>query len=130
MDNDTEISPVTQKIAYLKMPTIAAVISLIGVVILTVTNNPGSGGPVVILLFLLLVFLGSLSIVVIVLQLLVRFIGKAEISLVRLLYTSVAAASGIVFLIGLQTLRQLQLVDVILVVFFEVLLNFYLLRRF
>lgn len=94
------------------------------------SRNPGQGGPFIILAFLFLVFLFVFLLSLII----VRAVGlrtkNGSFSRVRILYVSVAVAAGAVFLVGLQTLRQLQLIDLILVLIFEILLNFYLLRRF
>lgn len=98
--------------------------------VLITTKDPGQGGPLVVLLFLLLVFLLLLLGSVAVLTVVARKTKAGNLSWLRLLYTSVAIAAGAVFLVGLQTLRQLQVIDIVLVVVFEVLLNFYLLRRF
>ena len=102
---------------------------LLAILWLVLTKSPGEGGPTVILLFLLLTFVLILSSSMAVL----RFLSaktSLRFSWIRVLYTSVAIAAGIVFLVGLRTLRQLQVVDVVLVMTFELLLNFYLLRRF
>jgi uncharacterized membrane protein len=78
---------------------------------------------------LLLTFLLALLSSITVLRLIEQKLSK-KFSWLRVLYTGVALAAGIVFLIGLKTLRQLQAIDVALVLVFEFLLNFYLLRRF
>ena len=98
--------------------------------ILLITNNPGSGGPMVILFFLALLFIFFVSFAGILIQFVARIFKLADFSTSRLLYTSVIIAAGCIFLVGLQTLRQLQSIDVILTLLFEVVLNFYLLRRF
>lgn len=108
---------------------IIAAACLLAILWLVLTKSPGEGGPTVILLFLLLTFVLVLSSSMAVL----RFLSaktSLRFSWIRVLYTSVAIAAGIVFLVGLRTLRQLQVVDVVLVMTFELLLNFYLLRRF
>lgn len=115
---------------YTRLPLAVASVSIIGLISLVVSSDPGHGGPIVILFFLLLTFIACLSLVAVLIQLLVGLFGKKLFSWVRILYTSVAISSGVLFLIGLQTLKQLQLVDIVLVVVFEVMLNFYLFRRF
>lgn len=102
----------------------------IGVTIQLFTQDPGKGGPVTILIFLLLVFIFSLCITDVVLTILVKVCKQKPFSWLRRLYTGVAVASGVVFLLGLQSLGQLQFVDICLLFIFEGLLNFYLLRRF
>ncbi len=109
---------------------IAGILIVIGALSLIVfTKDPGQGGPLVVLSFLLLVFLLVLLLSITMLRLLEKNLSK-KFSWLRVLYTGVAIAAGVVFLIGLKTLRQLQAIDVALVVVFEFLLNFYLLRRF
>lgn len=91
--------------------------------------SPG-GGPFIILIFLAFLFVFFVSLTYILLQNTTRLLKRTNFSTIRILYTSVVIATGGVFLVGLQTLRQLQPVDVILTVLFEIVLNFYLLRRF
>lgn len=125
-DNITEAMGQT---LYTKLSIIGGVVSLLGVIFVLTTRGPG-GGPMVILLLLSLLFAFLLSIVSIFIQIGGRLLGIKEFSGPRLLYTAVLIAAGIVFLVGLQTLRQLQLIDVVLMTVFELVLNFYLLRRF
>lgn len=130
MENNNETIQSVAKPSHFRIPTVGVLASLVGVIILVTTQTPGSGGPMLVLLFLLLAFVGILSVTSLIIQGATRFFGISSFTWVRLLYTSVAIASGVVFLIGLQTLRQLQVVDVALALVFEILLNFYLLRRF
>ena len=115
---------------YLKPLLLVLISSLIALIFVVTTKDPGSGGPAMILFFLFWVFLTFLSAWALILQGGVQLLQFRQFSWVRLLYTSVSLAVGSVFLVGLQTLGQLQLIDVILVVIFELVLNFYLLRRF
>ena len=98
--------------------------------ILLLTKNPGTGGPVVILtlltLLFMIIFLSSLA----ALYAIRLKMGAGIFSPLRMLYTSVAISVGAIYLIGLQTLGQVSLIDVVLVIIFELLLNFYLIRRF
>lgn len=105
-----------------------AVTSLLGFLILG--TQPGEGGPLLVLAFLLLVFLQTTLLSLTLLSLVQRLKKKPALSWTRLIYTSVVIGMGVVFLVGLQTLRQLQAIDFILVFAFELLINFYLLRRF
>lgn len=102
-------------------------ILLIGIL---VSQDPSGGGPMLILVFLSVLFIWLLSVVWIFIHFLSTKVGGDKLSSVRRLYTSVAIATGLIFLVGLQTLRQLQVADIVLVLVFELLLNFYLLRRF
>lgn len=116
--------------AGLLKPLFAAIsLIILAMAWLITTSTPGEGGPMVILLFLLLTFFLALFVSMVALRISER-LTALRFSWLRILYTSVAVAAGIVFLVGLRTLRQLQVVDVVLVVTFELLLNFYLLRRF
>lgn len=112
-----------------RLPIIGSLLSFIGLFVYGASQHPGRGGPVVILGFLLLVFVAFTSLSALGLQLIAR-IFKIKFTPIRLAYTAILLGLGIVFLVGLQTLHQLQVIDVILLVLFEVLLNFYVLRRF
>ena len=106
------------------------ILAIAATVFFLLANNPGEGGPTVVLIILGLQFL-----VIMLLSLTVLYIARTKFKLLmfsrlRMLYTSVAIAVGIVYLIGLQTLGQASLIDIILVLTFEALLNFYLIRRF
>ncbi len=127
MEKDIEILKESESTTVTKLLAASVVGSIMGLLIIITTKSPGQGGPIVVMLFLLFIFMCTLSFTVSML----RFIGrKLGMSGVRILYTSVAIAAGAVFLVGLQTLRQLQVVDLVLILVFELLLNFYLLRRF
>jgi len=103
--------------------------TVLGLATVVLTKDPGEGGPLVVLLFLLLLFLLALLTSVLILRVVERKFSK-RFSRIRVLYTGVALAAGVVFLIGLKTLGQLQAIDIALVFVFEFLLNFYLIRRF
>lgn len=128
--DDIENLKNTRRIEYFHLPLVGLITSMFGILAIITTKDPGSGGPIIIMIFLLLSFIFSLSILGLLLQYLVRIFHAPPFSWGRLLYTSVALAAGVVFLIGLQTLHQLQLIDAILVFVFELVLTFYLLRRF
>lgn len=113
----------------LKWEITGSTISTLGLIFAVLLLNPGRG-PITILLFLALLFLAVLSIASLLIQLIGTRILNKQYSMIRTLYTAVLIASGVVFLVGLQTLGQLQIIDVILVIIFEALLNFYIIRRF
>lgn len=128
MDEDSIAPP--SKVKFIRLPSYGLVVSLLILLIIITTKDPGGGGPVMILFFLFWIFLACLSLWALVLQTIAHIFRFQQFSLMRLLYTSVSLAAGSVFLVGLQTLRQLQLIDLILLGIFELVLNFYLLRRF
>lgn len=105
-------------------------VSLAALIATVTMFNPGTGGPVVVLFFLASVFIFSLSGASLVIQEVSFRIFKKKHYHIHLFYFSILVATGVVFLVGLQTLGQLELIDVVLVVVFEVLVNFYILRRF
>lgn len=100
------------------------------IAVITVVTNPNEGGPIVVLLFLLAIFLFLFSFLFTAVRLIVQIFSISKFSLYKLIYVALSLAIGIVFLIGLQTLQQLRLIDVVLVAVFELLLNFYIVRRF
>ncbi|MFO0970905.1 MAG: hypothetical protein U0520_00955 [Candidatus Saccharimonadales bacterium] len=116
--------------SYRKTPFVVGFLSILGIVAVLTTTNPGEGGPMAILLFLALLFTLFVASSHIVIEFAAKILKLKAFSNLRLLYTSVVIALGCVFLVGLQTLRQLQLVDIALTVVLEIVLNFYLLRRF
>lgn len=128
MDSDSQIEK-ERLIQYKKLPLVGLLISVIGISFVIIAQTP-ERGPVVVMIFLLLLFIGYMAMISLVIQVTRSIFAKKSFSWTRLLYTSVALAGGAIFLTGLQTLRQLQSIDVILVLVFELVLNFYLLRRF
>ena len=127
---DEDLTPETSKAKFMRIPAYGLLISTLVLLFVVTTKDPGSGGPVMILFFLFWVFLACLSLWALLLQFVTNLLKLRNFSWARLLYTSVALAAGSVFLVGLQTLRQLQLIDLVLLGIFELVLNFYLLRRF
>lgn len=115
---------------YRKTPFVVAFLSLFGIAVVLTNTNPGEGGPMTILLFLALLFTLLVACSHVVMESAAKILKLKEFSNIRLLYTSIVIALGCVFLVGLQTLRQLQPVDVALTAVLEIVLNFYLLRRF
>ncbi len=125
--DDTE-----QRKLRLAMPPIwGAILSSAGLLWLLVTTDPGEGGPRLVLLFLAAVFVLLLSCFSLLIQIVGHLVRSGtKQSWYRILYSATVLSFGVVFLLGLQTLGQLRLIDVILVALFEVVLNFYILRRF
>lgn len=100
--------------------------SLVG---LMVSRRP-EDGPLFVILVLALIFFTAMTVSSLALRVFSSYFKAAALSGVRILYTSLVIAVGLIYLIGLRTIGQLQVIDVALVVVFELLLNFYLLRRF
>ncbi len=90
--------------------------------------NPLQIGPNGILGFFFLLYLLSSVVALIGLKAL-KLLFKIKISVVKLLYLSATIAFAPVMLMALNTLNQLQIMDIILVVTFEFLTLFYIFRR-
>lgn len=133
MDNDVEDveekRPPRINKKFLKLSAVASTVSLIILICFSTLTNPNSG-PVTILIFLLLSFIFFSSLATVVVQLISAPMLKKPLALNRLLYTSFVLGVGGVFLVGLQTLGQLQLIDVVLALMFEAIVIFYFFRRF
>ncbi len=125
-----ELPPERRRLPYGGLPFKGLVVSSLILAIIVATKNPVSGGPRVIILFLSVLFLVLVNIFALLLQTIWMFYSKQDYSWSRLLYCAVTLAIGVVFLIGLQTLNQLRVVDAVLVVAFEVVVQFYIIRRF
>ena len=99
-------------------------------VFLLVSTDPFEAGPTTVLVFLSLVFILTFNIVY-------PMLGWARLaegfnfapSKTAAYYSGIIDSAGVIFLVGLKTLAQLQLADVLLVACFEILANFYVLRR-
>ena len=128
-DSDSEINQV-ERVKFSKIHLLLLASSTLGLLYLLLSHNAASGGPVLILVFLFFLFVFVFSLANIASNLVVKLVGLKKPSVLRELYTGVSIAAGFVFLVGLMTLNQLQLADVVLVIAFELLLNFYLFRRF
>jgi hypothetical protein len=112
-------------------PIWGALISIAALLWLLVTSDPGQGGPRLVLAFLAAVFVLLLSCFFLLIQMVGYLLRSGnQRSWYRILYSATVLSFGVVFLLGLQTLGQLRLIDVVLVAVFEVVLNFYILRRF
>lgn len=135
MNKKQEISGTDDDITTVKrsgMPRVQLMFTavlLFSIGVLVVTTRPSSGGPIVLLMFLGLVFLLLLNVVYLTLKLLTSSFGLRFGSQQNLVISVSLVVGGIV-LLGLQTLGQLGVVDVFLVIFLEALLLFYVLRRF
>jgi len=113
------------------LPIWGAILSSVALLWLLATTDPGEGGPQLVLVFLTAVFVLLLSCFSLLIQILGRiFRSEGKRSWYRILYSATVLSFGVVFLLGLQTLNQLRLIDVVLVALFEAVLNFYILRRF
>jgi len=113
------------------VPIWGALISIAALLWLLVTSDPGQGGPRLVLAFLAAVFVLLLSCFFLLIQMVGYLLRSGnQRSWYRILYSATVLSFGVVFLLGLQTLGQLRLIDVVLVAVFEVVLNFYILRRF
>lgn len=104
--------------------------SLVATLLLIGLTNPFSGGPMVVVFFLcslfILVFTGTLK----TLDHILTFKKvRYTLSSAGRYYSALVIAIGVVFLIGLSTIGQLQPTDALLVIVFEVLANFYIFRR-
>ncbi len=110
--------------------TVSLVLSLVSMTVVVVLTSPVSGGPVTIFFFLSLLLLFIFSLVLLVFRFLPQRVRNVSISSSSYYYIAFSVALGAIFLVGLQTLQQLRLIDIILVLIFEVLINFYLARRF
>lgn len=112
-----------------RISALVIALSVVGLSQLMIFSTP-QRGPVVIIAFLALLFVIFCCLASLLIQLTLRLLGKLNISSIKLFYSAVILAIGGVFLVGLQTLRQLQSIDVVLVVLLEIFLLFYVLRRF
>ncbi len=112
-----------------KHTIISAVISA-ALIILVVSKDPFESGPTIVLAFLCLLFILIFNLIY-SLNRRARTSERFKLSPSRIAsyYSSILVATGAIFLVGLQTIGQLQVTDMILVVCFEVLANFYVLRR-
>jgi hypothetical protein len=128
IDQQLDRAPI---IKYKTVPIRGIVVCGLILAIMLLTKNPGTGGPQLIIAFLFMTFLLLTCVFSLFLQVVWSILKVSNPhSWIRLLYSSVVLAFGSVFLIGLQTLGQLRIIDVILVVLFELVLIFYTLRRF
>lgn len=109
-------------------PFLFLLILFVCMAIILSTTSP-NGGPVYILIFWLMLFLLLLSFVYATLFIIKRSLYK-KISTRSHLYLSINFSLGLIMVLGLKSLGQLDLIDLILVASFEFISNFYILRRF
>lgn len=104
----------------------ASSIVMLGIFLFT---HPFQDGPIVILSLLVAVFVFTLGLTMEVLKQITTKMPEQSTTSLGKTYTSISIATGVVCLIGLHTIGQLQLIDVILVIILQVLINFYIYRR-
>ncbi len=113
----------------LKIPLWLLILSTIFMLIIIIVANPNTG-PIAVVLFLLTTLVLFASVAAFALQASLSVLGSQNFTSVKLFYASVLLAVGLTFLIGLRTLNQLQLIDIVLVFTLEIIALFYLNRRF
>jgi hypothetical protein len=105
-------------------------LSLGATVAMLVFSDPFKGGPMTIIVFLAILFLCIFSLSMLILRYATKFLpGGVTPTRSSRYYSSISISTGAVFLLGLQTIGQLELIDILLVVCFELLINFYIFRR-
>lgn len=114
---------------YLKLPAFILFVSTACLASILLLTSP-SEGPVAIVSFLVCGFLFFAALAAFFVQKLLQVFGRQNITPVKLFYASTILSMGATFIVGLQTLNQLQFIDVILVLFLEVIVLFYLAKRF
>ena len=124
-----EVAPPDSKPSINRLHLLTLGVTPLLIMAVTLTTRPSSGGPVVVLLLLALMFVLLLNIT----YLCIKFVGAAfrlKYTVYHSLLISVCVVVGLILMLGLQTLGQLDVVDVLLIVFLEILLLFYITRRF
>jgi hypothetical protein len=111
-----------------KKPWLMVLISFVGLVIIASSTSP-KGGPINILIFWLVIFLLLSSSIYGVLGLVKKAILKTLSAKARM-YISINFTLSIILILGLRSLGQLDFTDLILIISFELISNFYILRRF
>ncbi len=98
---------------------------------LVLYTDPFEGGPLVVISFLVLLFALFFQLTMFITHLVARngVVGRYRLTRLTRYYSSLLIASGGVYLVGLLTIAQLQLIDLILVISFELIANFYVYRR-
>lgn len=113
-----------------KYSLVTSVVSLILLIFILMFSNPVNSGPVAIVAVLSVAFLFIYSATLFITAVLPKRIGWNLIQTrASRYYSSLAISVGCVYLLGLGSIGQLQLVDVVLVVVLEVVSIFYILRR-
>lgn len=130
MTEDFNNEPVKDLAPKHRTTAVVGIFCTISMISLILFSRPESGGPIAILIFLFLAFVLLFTFTITFIRLLKRVMPAIRISAYKSFYMAFVVALGVIFLIGLQTLQQLRLIDVALVILFEVLINFYIIRRF
>lgn len=113
-----------------RLTDVSIYLSLAATLLLIGLTNPFSGGPMVVVIFLISLFILVFSVTLKLLQLTLSFEKvKYTLSSAGRYYSALVISIGFVFLVGLSTIGQLQFTDALLVLVFEVLANFYIFRR-
>lgn len=110
-----------------QLPGVLALVTASCLGLLFIFTNPNEGGPVLVVIFLALLFI--LLFLITFTALAMPTFSKAALSRPARYYSSIVAASGISFLVGLQTIRQLQILDIVLTMVFIGGSLFYIYRR-
>lgn len=136
LDHMNENEKVTQEVAASRKKSSISRLQLLSLVstpliiaAIILTTKPSSGGPVIVLLVLALLFVLLLNIA----YHCIKFVGAAfrlKYTVYHSLLIAVCVVVGLILILGLQTLGQLGVVDVLLILFLEILLLFYITRRF
>ena len=100
----------------------------IGVIIMLNAFNPTDVGPNGLLVFFALVY-GLCLIATVTLLKVYRLIFRRTFNSIKLLYLACVIAFAPVMLLALNTLNQLEPIDITLVIVFELLSLFYIARR-
>lgn len=111
------------------LPVLVCIVILTLFLILLGTR-PSTGGPALVLSVLSLIFVLILSLVYFFIQRWWSRSNDTSVTKRHNLLVSVCLTAGLIIMLGLQTLGQLSLLDIALVVFLELLLLFYITRRF
>lgn len=112
-----------------KIRLILIVVTLILLANLFVLRNPTSGGPKIVIFALGLIFALIFQATWLAVILLPKILPQSKTIRHPFLLSQIIAFVGI-FLIGLQTLNQLRLIDVVLITLLGSITYFYILRRF
>ena len=106
------------------------VVLFLSLLITVILTNPYNAGPALVLFFLILVFTFSFVLTLILQNFAVNFkvLSISDSSVARY-YSGLVVATGVTYLVAIQTVGQLQSVDLVLVIIFELMANFYIHRR-
>jgi hypothetical protein len=104
--------------------------AILGAALVVLMNffNPSDVGPNGLLLFFILLYVLCFVVVILLLKV-YRLVFRQKIHSIKLLYLASIIAFAPVMLLALNTLNQLEALDIALVVVFETLALFYVIRR-